>query len=184
MNANDALTLILRATHFSANKHRDQRRKGVRALPYINHPIEVAERLASVGGVYDADILAAAILHDTIEDTETTPEEISELFGDDVLGLVLEVTDDKRLKKLERKRRQIEAAPHKSDGAKQIKLSDKISNVADMTKNPPDWPANRKLEYLDWAAAVANGVVGVNPALDAEFEGTLADARNLLEDET
>ena len=183
MNANDALTLILRAAHFSADKHRDQRRKGVRALPYINHPIEVAERLASVGGVSDARMLAAAILHDTIEDTETTAEEISALFGDNVLQLVLEVTDDKRLKKAERKRRQIEAAPHKSDCAKQIKLSDKISNVADMIKNPPDWPASRKLEYLDWAEAVALGVGGANAALDVEFEQTLAAARSQLEDE-
>ena len=183
MSAKDALTLVLRAAHFSADKHRDQRRKGVRALPYVNHPIEVAERLAGLGGIDDAEILAAAILHDTIEDTETTPAEIAERFGERVLNLVLEVTDDKTLKKAERKRRQVEAAPHKSDAAKQIKLSDKISNVADMIHNPPDWPKSRKLEYLDWAEAVARGVSGANAALDVEFERTLATARNQLEDD-
>ncbi len=183
MSANADLTLVLRATHFSADKHRDQRRKGVRALPYINHPIEVAERLACIGGVDNADVLAAAILHDTIEDTETTAEEIAELFGEYIRKLVLEVTDDKSLKKSERKRRQVEAAPHKSNGAKQIKLSDKISNVADMIKNPPDWPLTRKLEYLDWAEAVARGVTGVNAALDAEFDRTLKAARSQLENE-
>src|SRR5215204_3255095 len=121
----DAL-LLLKALKFSAEKHRNQRRKDREASPYINHPIDVVELLMRVGGVTDNDVLVAAILHDTVEDTATLPEEVEEHFGGRVRSLVLEVTDDKRLAKEERKRRQVSEAPHKSMGAKQIKLADKI----------------------------------------------------------
>lgn len=102
---------ILAALHFAAEKHRDQRRKGQCASPYINHPIEVAELLVRVGQVGDVALLQAALLHDTVEDTQTTFQELEERFGTGVRTLVEEVTDDKSLPKEERKRRQVERAP-------------------------------------------------------------------------
>ena len=160
------LSLILRSLRFAATKHRDQRRKDREASPYINHPIEVAETLHSVGEVSDIPTLVAAILHDTIEDTETTDDEIRIAFGDDIASLVLEVTDDKKLPKQERKRLQIETASNKSKAAKQIKLSDKICNVRDITNSPPhDWPLERRIEYLNWTEQVVSGLRGANEAL-------------------
>ena len=129
-------TLILKAAHFAAQKHRDQRRKDKHASPYIIHPISVALEIAQTGGVDDPEILAAALLHDTIEDTETTPEELEEQFGKQVRKYVLEVTDDKDLLKNERKEKQIEHAETLSKGAVLIKLGDKISNVTDIIYNP------------------------------------------------
>jgi GTP diphosphokinase / guanosine-3',5'-bis(diphosphate) 3'-diphosphatase len=128
---------LLAAALFSAERHRDQRRKGVRETPYINHPIEVSERIVRIGEVHDIEVLIAAILHDTIEDTETTAEEIERQFGKPVAALVLEVTDDRSLTWMERKRLEIEHASLISPRAKLIKLSDKISNVADTESNPP-----------------------------------------------
>lgn len=129
MEEPNKLAAILKALHFAADKHRDQRRKDVEASPYINHPIEVAELLARVGGVTDLITLQSAILHDTIEDTKTKPEELEAAFGPEVRKVVEEVTDDKQLPKEKRKQLQIEHASHLSERAKQIKIGDKISNV-------------------------------------------------------
>ena len=165
---------LLKAAQFAAIKHEPQRRKNSAATPYINHPIEVAEYLNRVGGVTDEDVLVAALLHDTIEDTATTPEEIQELFGDNVLSLVLECTDDKSLDKAERKRLQVVNASKKSDQAKQIKISDKTCNLKSMLSDPPqDWPVSRQLQYFQWAEKVYNGLKGVNQALDMEIEMVL-----------
>jgi (p)ppGpp synthase/HD superfamily hydrolase len=176
-----AAARLLAAAHFSADRHRDQRRKGARGTPYINHPLEVAERIVRVGGIDDLDILIAAILHDTIEDTETTADEIEDQFGSAVAGLVLEVTDDKSLTSSERKRLEIEHAPHLTTGAKLIKLADKISNVADTESNPPaSWSRQRRRDYLDFAEQIALGCRGINEALDREFERVLAQARDRI----
>ncbi len=140
MEESNTIAAILKALHFAATKHRDQRRKDVEASPYINHPIEVAELLAREGGVTDPVILQGAILHDTIEDTRTTREELEEAFGSEVRSVVEEVSDDKRLPKDERKRLQIAHASHLSERARQIKIADKISNVRGVTVAPPaDW---------------------------------------------
>jgi guanosine-3',5'-bis(diphosphate) 3'-pyrophosphohydrolase len=169
---------ILKAARFSAEKHRNQRRKGADAAPYINHPIAVAERLVSVGGVDDVDVLIAALLHDTVEDTNVTPEELEQKFGPRVRSLVQEVTDDKSLPKAKRKQLQVEHAPHLSPGAKAIKLSDKISNIHDIANHPPaDWSKERKLEYLDWGERVVNGLRGINPELEQFFDQLVTDAR-------
>jgi guanosine-3',5'-bis(diphosphate) 3'-pyrophosphohydrolase len=173
--------LLLDAAAFAADKHRDQRRKDARASPYINHPIEVARVLADLGGVSDVTTLMAAILHDTIEDTATTPDELRARFGPEITELVLEVTDDKRLRKEERKRLQIERAPHVSHRAKLIKLGDKICNVRDVTRHPPaTWPLERRLEYLDWTEQVVRGVRGTNEALEAHYDEALAEGRRTL----
>ena len=174
--------LFLKALRFAAEKHSGQRRKGGDAAPYINHPIAVTELLWRVGGVREINILVAALLHDTIEDTGTTPEEIRAEFGEDVLGLVLECTDDKSLPKAERKRLQIVNAPHKSPRARQIKLSDKINNVREIAANPPaDWPVERRRDYLDWTEQVVKGLRGQNPELEALYDQILAEGRKRLE---
>lgn len=175
------IDLILKAIKFSAEKHKDQRRKDAEASPYINHPIQVAELLWRVGGVRDTVVILGALLHDTIEDTETTPEEIESLFGEDVLDVVLEVTDDKRLPKMERKRLQIEQAPHKSLRARQLKLADKICNVRDITHSPPrDWTLERRLEYFDWTEKVVNGIRGSNVPLEKLYNELLREGRSRL----
>ena len=176
-----AIGILLKALHFSATKHRDQRRKDVPQSPYINHPIAVAQTLWEIGGVRDGATLAAAILHDTIEDTATTREEIQGQFGAEILSLVLEVTDDKALPKMERKRLQIEHAPHISTGAKQIKLADKICNLHDILQSPPAfWDLQRRQQYLLWTEQVVAGLRGVNPALEREYDRLLLRGKNEL----
>jgi GTP diphosphokinase / guanosine-3',5'-bis(diphosphate) 3'-diphosphatase len=161
---------IIRAARFAAEKHSKQRRKNADATPYINHPLEVAEILAVEGQVDDLELLTAALLHDTIEDTTARPEEIATLFGDRVLAWVREVTDDKSLPKAERKQRQIDHAPTLSPGAKQLKLADKIANLRSVAGDPPqDWPMARQVEYFEWAGNVCRGLRGVNARLDELF---------------
>ncbi len=173
--------LLLKALRFSADKHRNQRRKDNAQSPYINHPIEVVQLLWEVGGVRDNDILLAAILHDTIEDTETRSEDIREVFGEVVMALVMEVTDDKSLPKAERKRLQIETAPHKSHGAKLIKLADKSCNVRNLVTTPPkDWSMERRQEYLLWTEKVVAGLRGTNPALEEYYDQEITSGKMLL----
>ncbi|MBE9139083.1 bifunctional (p)ppGpp synthetase/guanosine-3',5'-bis(diphosphate) 3'-pyrophosphohydrolase [Nodosilinea sp. LEGE 07088] len=175
-------TALLDAIHFAATKHRDQRRKDPAASPYINHPIRVAQLLASTGTVTDLVTLQGALLHDTVEDTDTTPDELTELFGPEVQQVVAEVTDDKSLPKGDRKRLQIEHAPHLSHRAKQIKMADKIANIQDVTLSPPaDWSAQRRQDYLDWSEQVVAGCRGANAALEALFDQSLAQGRQVLE---
>jgi len=171
----DPLSSFIQAVAFAADKHSNQRRKDAEASPYINHPIALANVLANEGGVQDVTVLCAAVLHDTIEDTETTADELRALFGDQVASVVLEVTDDKLLDKAVRKQLQIEHAPHISPEAKLVKLADKISNVRDILASPPaDWSAERKQAYFDWAAKVVAGLRGVHPGLEVVFDGLYA----------
>ena len=166
---------IICAISFAAEKHRSQRRKDIEASPYINHPIALANVLANEGGVTDVVVLSAAVLHDTIEDTNTTAEELTAIFGAKITATVLDVTDDKSLDKHDRKQRQIEHAPHISKEAKLVKLADKICNLRDILAAPPaDWSPERKQGYFDWAAKVVAGVRGVHPELEAVFDGLLA----------
>jgi guanosine-3',5'-bis(diphosphate) 3'-pyrophosphohydrolase len=165
------LALIMRAAAFAADKHRDLRRKDVDASPYINHPIAVANTLAAEAGVDDKVVLAAALLHDTIEDTDTTESELKAAFGAEVTGVVVEVTDNKALPKAERKRLQVEHAPHLSHRAKLVKLADKISNLRDISTSPPaDWSLERKREYFDWSKSVVDGMRGTHARLEALFD--------------
>ncbi len=169
------LVLVLDAAAFAAEQHRRQRRKDADATPYINHPLALATILAREGGVSDAEVLAAALLHDTVEDTETTLAELEARFGPNVAGMVAEVTDDKSLPKLERKRLQVAHAGHKSPGAKLVKLADKIANLRDIAASPPaDWDQARKADYVRWASEVVAGLRGANPALEAAFDAAAA----------
>lgn len=165
------LELLIRAAAFAAHKHRDQRRKDAGATPYINHPLALAYVLAAEGGVDDVQTLCAALLHDTIEDTETTADELEQAFGAEIRTIVLEVTDDTSLLKAERKRLQVEHAPHISGKAKLVKLADKIVNVRDVAHSPPDrWLLERRQEYFDWAKRVVDGLRGVHPVLEGVFD--------------
>jgi guanosine-3',5'-bis(diphosphate) 3'-pyrophosphohydrolase len=178
----DSIGVLLKAVRFSAVKHRDQRRKDFPQSPYINHPIQVAEMLWEIGGVRDVATLVAAILHDTIEDTTASPDEIRALFGEEILNLVLELTDDGNLSKSERKRLQIEHAPHSSPAAKLIKLADKICNLGDILHSPAsDWSLQRRQEYLLWTEQVVAGLRGTNPALEKQYDETLEAGIQILE---
>lgn len=170
-------TTLLSVTLFAAQKHRDQRRKGHGTTPYVNHVIEVAELLARVGGITDVAVLQAALLHDTVEDTNTTFEEIEEQYGSDVRNLVEEMTDDKDLKKAERKRLQILHAPDMTDRGKLIKIADKISNIRDIVhRPPPDWTLQRRREYVQWGEDVVAGCRGVNSGLEQLFDQVVEEA--------
>ena len=183
MNELRGVAFLLEAVAFAADRHRRQRRKGVDASPYINHPLEVAHTLASVGGVADPVTLAAAVLHDTIEDTRTTGDELEDLFGRDVRRLVEEVTDDKALPKAERKHLQVVHAPTLSIGAKMVKLADKIANARDVVRDPPaDWNLAQRRAYLDWTEHVVAGCRGVNAALEAYYDAVLQKGRAALGD--
>ena len=166
---------LIAALAFAADKHRNQRRKDAEGSPYINHPIELAKILAIEGGVEDMRVLCAAVLHDTIEDTQTSYDELAKAFGREVADVVLEVTDNKSLPKAERKQLQIDHAPRLSREAKLVKLADKIANLRDVSEHPPaSWPLERKREYFDWAKRVVAGVRGTHPALEAAFDAAYA----------
>ncbi len=177
------LQQFLRAAAFAARKHQHQRRKDAEASPYINHSLEVAAILAGEGGITDALTLVGAVLHDTLEGTETTPEELAATFGPAIRDLVQELTDDKRLPKAERKTRQAATATHLSDRAKLIRIADKIANVRDVTHHPPaHWDLKRRRDYLGWTETVLAGCRGLSRALEACYEETLREGRTILGD--
>jgi (p)ppGpp synthase/HD superfamily hydrolase len=165
------LLLVARALEFAARRHSAQRRKGLAAEPYVNHLAEVARLLAEACGGRDAELVAAGLLHDTLEDTATRAEELEKEFGAGVMSLVLEVTDDKSLPRQERKRLQVQTAGAKSDRARLIKIADKTSNLRSILASPPlGWSRGRRLEYFHWAAQVVERCRGVSPELEAAFD--------------
>jgi GTP diphosphokinase / guanosine-3',5'-bis(diphosphate) 3'-diphosphatase len=165
---------VLRAAAFAAEKHRKQRRKDVEASPYINHPIQLAYILVQAD-IEDPIVLAAALLHDTVEDTQTTLDELEIVFGYEIARIVAECTDDKALDKLDRKQAQIDRAANLSTRAKLVKLADKISNVSDIDGAPPaGWSLERKREYFDWAKKVVDRMRGTNATLEARFDAEYA----------
>ncbi len=166
---------ILAAARFAAEKHAAQRRKGAAAEPYVNHLIEVAQLVAGSSEALDTELVMAALLHDTIEDTGTTAMELEQAFGSDIGNLVVEMTDDKSLPKDVRKELQVTTAPHKTVRAQVIKLADKISNLRSILASPPaDWSAERKRFYFTWAKRVVDALPQPNPILKAEFDKTFA----------
>lgn len=166
----DTFLDFVRALAFASRKHSQQRRKDADASPYINHPIALVSILAVEAGINDHDALCAALLHDTIEDTDTSVEELVEAFGGVVASLVQEVTDDKRLPKAERKARQVEHAAHLSAKARLVKLADKIANLRDVADNPPvNWSLARRQEYFDWAKQVVDQIPDPPPNLLSLF---------------
>merc|ERR1712062_137362 len=164
---------VMKAADFAARKHKDQRRKNKSATPYINHPLGVANILTSEGKISDPIVIQAALLHDTVEDTDTTIEEIGDVFGDKIKQIVAEVTDDKALPKQTRKQVQIDTAHKKSPEAKLVKLADKLYNLRDLDSvdgTPAGWEEKRVHEYFVWAFNVVKGLRGSNAAMEMELD--------------
>ena len=174
----NGIVKVTEAARFAAEAHSDQKRKGARGEPYLNHLAEVAAMLAEASGGQDADLVAAAWLHDAIEDQGVAPEAIAERFGEAVARIVCEVTDDKTLPKAERKRKQVETVAGKSRQARLLKLADKTSNVAAVVESPPaDWSRERLVDYVRWAVEVVDaGCRGLDPDLEARFDSTVRRA--------
>ena len=173
---NEDLRLILGAAAFAAERHRFDRRKDEDKSPYINHPLALADILVNEGAIDDPIVIAASLLHDTVEDTETSIDEIHERFGAQVAAIVAEVTDAKTLEWQERKRLQVEKASAKSESARLVKLADKIANLRDLAERPPvEWDAERRRGYLDWSAEVVAGLRGTNAGLEAAFDAAYAE---------
>ncbi|MBM3642879.1 MAG: bifunctional (p)ppGpp synthetase/guanosine-3',5'-bis(diphosphate) 3'-pyrophosphohydrolase [Alphaproteobacteria bacterium] len=172
------LVLLADAADFAARRHVAQRRKGEAAEPYVNHLTEVAALLAGATDGVDIVLLLGGLLHDTLEDTDTTYEDLAERFGPEVAALVAEVTDDKSLPKEMRKRLQIEKTPAKSRRAKLLKLADKTSNLRGLVRSPPaGWSRERLRDYVGWAEAVVASCRGLNATLEIAFDAAHAEAR-------
>ena len=181
MNEHPIVTLA-RAYHFAAARQVNQRRKGEAAEPYMNHLTEVAELVARATRGSDPEVVIAAVLHDTVEDTEATLDELKAQFGERVAGLVAEVTDDKSLPKQTRKDLQVEHAAHASRGAQIIKLADKTSNLRALAAGPPKgWSDERRLEYVEWAGRVVDACRGADRGLEAEFDKAARSLAALVE---
>ncbi len=171
---------LLEAIRFASEKHRDHRRKGNTAAPYINHPIAVADQLAANGCAEDTGLLMAALLHDVVEDTDTTHEELLGIFGERVAGIVKEVTDDKSLSRRDIKEAAVRTIAGKSREALLLKLSDLIANVTDLIHHPPDWPMERRRAYVGWAETVVAGLQGTHAGLESQFARLSGEARARL----
>jgi (p)ppGpp synthase/HD superfamily hydrolase len=177
----EGLRLVSEAAELAARRHNGMARKGRGNEPYINHLAEVANLLAAATEGADAELVAAGWLHDTVEDTETTREELAKKFSERVAALVIEVTDDMRLPKDQRRQKQIVDAPKKSPGAKLIKIADKISNIRARILPQPDQDERDDLiDYVAWAEQVVRGCRGGNAMLDRTFDETVDAARSTL----
>lgn len=175
MKHDASVTLLIRALDYAARQHTTQRRKDAAQTPYINHPIELIKVLAVEAGISDIDVLVAAVLHDTVEDTSTEEGDLRRLFGDRITDIVMEVTDDQSLRNDVRKRLQVERAPKKTPEAAMVKFADKISNLRDVATNPPpSWTLDRRRAYFDWAKAVVDGLPPVNEKLRVLFDAAYA----------
>lgn len=172
------IAAVLKALHFAADKHRVQRRKDPADTPFINHLIDVAEVLAGTGRITDVSMLQAAVLHDTLEDTDTTAEELEQSFGPHIRRIVEELTEDMSLRRTPRKQQIIDRAPHMSLEARQVKIADMISNLRSLRlEDSPDWPLRFRKQYVDFAEKVFAGCRGLNPRLDEVFKTTLTETR-------
>lgn len=171
---------LLDAAHYATLKHHGQKRKGSADLPYAAHVLDVARRLAEARPK-DETLILAGVLHDAVEDAGATREEIAERWGEAVAALVMEVSDDMSLPKAERRRRQVEEAPRKSEAAKRLKIADKASNLAALAESPPDWSLKKRRAYIDWAREVVDAMRGVDEGLEQTFDDALLQARTALE---
>lgn len=162
---------IFKALQYASIKHKGQIRKGRDRAAYINHPIAVANTIINVGKIEDENTIIAALLHDVIEDTDTTEQDISEAFNSEIAQIVLEVSDDKHLSIEERKALQIKNAPHLSDEAKIIRVADKICNIRDVIDFPPiTWNKKRKIIYLNWTRNIVDQIRNTNISLETLFD--------------
>lgn len=175
------IRLVSEAAELAAHRHNGMARKGRGNEPYVNHLAEVANLLATATDGADAELVAAGWLHDAIEDTDTTADELAQRFSARVASLVAECTDDMSLPKAERRRRQVMDAPRKSAGAKLIKIADKISNTGARIQTDPSAEERDDLaDYVEWATQVVAGCRGGNAWLDEKFDDAVKAARALL----
>lgn len=164
--------LFATACHFAAKKHANQRRKNTAGSPYIEHPLEVAKFIAEMPEFdrvpdLNQDVLCAAVLHDTIEDTDTHANELRVLFGERITQMVLDVTDDKSLDFITRKQLQVEHVGKLSKCSVLIKLADTLSNLSGLASDPPkEWSAEQMLGYLNWKFCIWSQVIGMWPEMD------------------
>ena len=174
----DHVTMVTRAAYFAAQRHVGQRRKGAAREPYVNHLAEVALLLAETAHEPDAYLVTAGWLHDTLEDTSTTRDELDHLFGRLVTEAVVEVTDDKALPKEARKHVQVQRTAGKSERARLINIADKTSNLRSLAASPPaDWGYERISDYVVWSEQVVASCRGLNAELEKAFDLAVADAR-------
>ena len=148
--------LITKAEAYARQNHEGQFRKGEAQEPYVTHVAEVASRVARYGGSESA--IAAAWLHDVVEDCDPEIEDIENLFGSKVAKIVAEVTDDK------------------SEEACLVKWADKICNLLSIANSPPPWDTARKMEYIEWAKKVSSGLPHSTPTTRREFEDAIEKA--------
>lgn len=160
------------ALQFATHWHQGQVRKGTRREPFILHPMRVALKLQQ-HGLQDTALIQAALLHDVLEDTDCSPDLMTNTFGPEVTSLVMEVTDNKDHLKSLRKQTQVERAPLLSLKARLIRLADKIDNLQGMQEDPPvGWNLHRRREYVAWSRRVVKGIRGTHPGLEQEFDQT------------
>lgn len=179
----DQIALVTHAAGFAARVHAGQTRKGGSSPAFFLHLAEVADLLAKALEGPDAELVAAAWLHDAVEKTKITTEEIESLFGPRVASLVAEVSDDKSLPEAERHRMQIETIGEKSAGARMLRLADKISGLRELAEDPPvGWDVERRLEWLQFATNAAAGCRGLSSALDLLFDQAAAAAAKSIDD--
>lgn len=172
---------ILDTALYAAEMHKFQTRKSDESS-YICHPLAVAKIIYECG-ITDLNILQASILHDVVEDTTATIKDIRDKFGEDVANYVYEVTDDRFLSRVERKKMQIEHAKVISDGAKIIKCADAYHNLSDLLKSPPpSWSEDRIRGYFIWKRVVTNYLKGINTNIDKKLDDLFNEALPSLED--
>lgn len=175
------MQLFINAARFAAVRHRDQKRKGVYGAPYINHLLEVAQ-LLTLEGIDDEEVLAAAVLHDAVEDVGVTFQELEERFGKRVASLVRELTDDMRLNSRLRKQLEVAHAPTLSEAAQAIKVADKLSNVRAIYNSPPEgWNRARKQEYCDFARVLVHSCTQAPQGLVERFEQTYQETMRRID---
>ncbi|MDJ0951930.1 MAG: HD domain-containing protein [Alphaproteobacteria bacterium] len=177
-------TRLTRALSFAAEAHANQRRKGAAQEPYLNHLVEVLDLVAQATGGDDVDLLIASLLHDVVEDTSVTEDELTEAFGARVAEIVQANSDDMSLPKDQRRRKRIADMPHKSPDARIVKTADVISNIRAIVTSPPaGWTADRKLGYLEGCRQLIDAGRGANAALERVFDQTVADAERAIRGE-
>lgn len=123
-------SIVLRALEFAALAHEGQRRRGTAQVPYISHPAAVGLILARAG--FDDAVVAAGVLHDVIEDTPVTAEELSVHFGEQITEIVLGASEDKSLVYDARKAGYVEQIRTASAQVKAVSCADKIANLTNL----------------------------------------------------
>lgn len=176
----DTLLPYFEALAFAAEQHKYQRRGGYDPLPYINHLIKVSSAIIQIGQEENPDIIIAAILHDVVEDSDTSYEDLAGQFGAPVADIVAELTDDMELPYNQRKALQVEGASKLSLAARKIRIADKASNIQDIFTYPLDWKEEKKIAYLENSLTIVDQIRGTHAALEAWFDQSVQFARKVL----